>query len=62
MQAEMEPPEGTTEIFMGCGRVDSNNLKLGIFATPAELFELEQKPFNVETTARAVRGYYTHYA
>jgi len=57
----MRPPENAKEIFMGGGLVDSDVLKMGIFATPDELFDQRDYPFGTETDAKPVRQYYTYY-
>ena len=57
----MKPPLGAVEVFMGCGEVNSNVLKMGAVATPAELFDQRKYPWEVETDAKAVRNYYAYY-
>ena len=39
MKNQMEPPQGALEVFIGCGEVDSDVLKMGAVATPAEIFD-----------------------
>jgi hypothetical protein len=58
----IKPPLGAVEVFMGCGKINSNVLKMGAVATPAELFDQRDYPYNVETHAKAVRSYYAYYS
>jgi hypothetical protein len=63
IQNGMKPPLGAVEVFMGCGRVNSNVLRMGAVATPAELFDQRDYPrFNEESDAKAVRNFYAYYS
>jgi hypothetical protein len=58
---DMKPPLEAVEVFMGCGKVNSNVLQIGAVATPAELFDQRDYPYGVERDAKAVRSYYAYY-
>jgi hypothetical protein len=59
---DMKPPLGAVEVFMGCGKVNSNVLQIGAVATPAELFDQRDYRTYNETDAKAVRNYYAYYS
>jgi hypothetical protein len=58
---EIEPPQGALKIFIGCGEVNSDVLKMRAVGTPAELLEQADYPSNTKTNAKAVRNYYAYY-
>ena len=58
----MQPPPNTKEVFMGCGAVGSNVLRMGVFGTPEELFDHRFYPQCLESNAKAVRNYHAYYA
>jgi hypothetical protein len=58
----MKPPLGAIEVFIGCGEVNSIVLKMRAVATPAELFDRRNYPYNVKTNAKVVRNYYAYYS
>ena len=61
MKNKMIPPPGAVEVFMGCGKINSNLLKIGAVATPAELFDQRDYPYFEFFDAKAVRNYYAYY-
>ena len=62
MKNKMIPPPGAVEVFMGCGKINSNLLKIGAVATPAELFDQRDYPYFEFFDAKAVRNYYAYYS
>ena len=62
MKNDIQPPQGAREIFIGCGEINSDVLKMGAVGTPAELFDQREYPWDTETNAKAVRNYYAYYA
>jgi hypothetical protein len=62
MKNKMIPPPGAVEVFMGCGKINSNLLKVGAVATPAELFDQRDYPYFEFFDAKAVRNYYAYYS
>merc|ERR1712130_62240 len=55
----MTPPEGTKYIFMGCGNDDSI-LKMGVIATPDEMFDPQDYSGN-GAIAKSVRNFYLYH-
>ena len=47
---------------MGCGLMNSDVLKIGVFATPEELFDQRRYDHARYTNAKRVRNYYTYYS
>ena len=62
MEDAIQPPANAVEIFLGCGSDDSDMLKIGVAATPDELFDLKNYPLQTETNGKAVRNFYTYYS
>ena len=62
MEDAIQPPANAVEIFLGCASDDSDMLKIGVAATPDELFDLKNYPLQTETNGKAVRNFYTYYS
>ena len=62
MKHGLQPPDGAKEIFMGGGLINSSILKMGIFASPDELFDQKDYADDTEVRAKRVRQYYAYYA
>jgi len=58
----IQPPANAKEIFMGCGLIDSEVLKMGVFGFPEELFDQRSYQYCVGTNAKSVRGYHAYYS
>ena len=57
----MFPPEDAELIFMGCGKRSSSKIKLGIIATPDEIFTQASYNYNTEDKAKPVKNFFTYY-
>ena len=63
LRARKFPPEGTTEIFIGCGpsgEIDEK-ISLGAVMSPEQIFHLGQYGVKVHRNATAARNFFTYW-
>ena len=53
----MFPPKDAELVFMGCGKKSSSKIKLGIIATPNDIFTQA----SYSDKAKPVKNYFTYY-
>ena len=54
------PPEGATEILMGCAKKNmvETTLQLAAIMTPEEIFDEKKYPFGTPTKAKGIRNFF----
>ena len=61
IQDHMLPPKDAELVFMGCGKRSSSKIKLGIIATPDDIFTGVSYKRDEYDKARPVKNYFTYY-
>jgi len=63
IKSEIQPPADTKLVFMGCGRISSDMLDVGIIVEPSVLFNQKSYRHHVHLKADDIgRNYHTYYS
>ena len=60
LEDHMYPPERAQYVFMGCG--NSENFRIGIIATPEEIFGKEKYTYAVVQNAKSLKNFYKYHS